>query len=30
MSLIWQGLKEPTRVQLKMTNQAENATLLFF
>lgn len=27
MSLIWEGLKEPTGVQLKMTNQVENTTL---
>lgn len=30
MSLILEGLKEPARVQLKMTNQVENTTLIFF
>lgn len=29
MSLILEGLKEPARVQLKMTDQAENTTLFF-
>lgn len=30
MSLILEGLKEPAKVQLKMTNQVENTTLVFF